>query len=131
MARRRASDGALATAGNKTRWPQPWLLESFVREDGWLVLVEVEAGRGEITPINLIVAIHDHQEAMDAARASADVGRECARPRVGGQPWPISKVELRAPVDVKTIAKLGLGRGEIWNIHNPEMTDRISFATLS
>jgi len=96
-----------------------------MKDGGWLVRVEVEAGRGEITPIVFAVAYDDHQEAMLAVRSAPDVARECSRPRVGGEPWPIRGVELVAPVDARTVKQLGLERGELWNVYDPPLTDRI------
>lgn len=96
-----------------------------MRDDGWLVRVEVEAGKGEVTPLLFVVAAHDHAEAKSIAERAPDVEVEQRKPRVGNQGWPISKVELVSPVDERTISQLRLGRGEVWNVHRPPPTDRI------
>lgn len=96
--------------------------------EGWLVRVEVEAGKGEITPLVFVVAVADHRDALEAARASSDVTTERARPRAIDEPWPISKVELLAPVDGRTVGQLGIGPGGLWNLYKPSLTDRIHFA---
>lgn len=97
--------------------------------DGWLVRVEIEAGRGEMTPLVFAVAIGDHQEAIEAARQSPDVAQEQARPRTLAEPWPIFSANIVAPIDARTVEKLNLQPGELWNVYRPEMTDRIRFAT--
>jgi hypothetical protein len=96
-----------------------------VQDEGWLVRVEVDAGKGEITPIVLALALSDHRAAVEAACNSPDVARLQGRPRTGGQAWPISKVDLIAPIDARTIAQLGLRRGESWNVYDPPLTSRI------
>jgi hypothetical protein len=95
---------------------------------GWLVRVEVEAGRGEVAPFVFIVAVQDHRDAQEAARVSPDVAAQVAKPRTISEPWPISKVELLAPVDARTVERLGMSPGDIWNVHKPPLTDRIQFA---
>lgn len=97
--------------------------------DGWLVRVEVEAGRGEITPLVFAVAINDFQAAIEAARQSPDVAQEQARPRTLAEPWPIVSANIVAAIDLRTLEKLNLQRGELWNVYRPETTDRIQFAT--
>jgi len=79
-------------------------------------------------PLVFIVAVADHGDAFKAAAASPDVTTERARPRTIDEPWPISKVELLAPVDARTIGRLGIAAGGVWNIYNPPLTDRIQFA---
>lgn len=96
-----------------------------MRDDGWLVRVEVEAGKGEVTPLVFVVAAHDHAEAISIAGQASDVQVERQKPRVGNEVWPISKVELVGPVDERTIAQLRLARGEVWNVHRPPPADRI------
>lgn len=91
--------------------------------------VEVEAGRGEITPLVFAVAVEDHRDAIAAARKSLDVEEERGRPRTLSEPWPIFKAEIVAPIDERTIAKLGLRPGELWNVYRPSMTERIQFAS--
>jgi hypothetical protein len=59
---------------------------------------------------------------------SSDVAAQVAKPRTISEPWPISKVELLAPVDVRTVERLGMGPGDIWNVYKPKFTDRIQFA---
>lgn len=96
--------------------------------DGWLVRVGVEAGRGEITPLVFAVAVDDFQAAVEAARQSPDVAQEQMRPRTLAEPWPISSANIIAPIDARTLEKLGLQEGELWNVYRPEMTERIQFA---
>lgn len=92
---------------------------------GWLVRVEVEAGRGEITPLVFAVAIDDFQDAIAVARQSPDVAREQALPRTLPEPWPIFSANIVAPIDTRTLEKLGLQSGELWNFYRPKMADRI------
>jgi hypothetical protein len=96
--------------------------------DGWLVRVEVEAGKGEATPLVFVVAVHDHRDAMEVAQTSQDVAAERAKPRTVDQPWPIRTVELIAPVDSRTLDRLGLAVGGVWNVYKPPLTERIQFA---
>jgi hypothetical protein len=98
---------------------------------GWLVQFEIEAGRGEVTPLVFAVAIEDFQTAIEAARQSPDVAQEQARPRTLAEPWPIFSANMVAPVDTRTLAKLGLQEGELWSVYRPPMTDRIQFAAKS
>ena len=102
--------------------------ESSQVSAGWLVRVEVEAGRGEFAPFVFVVAVQDHRDAQEAARASPDVAAQVARHRTTGEPWPIANIELLAPVDVRTVERLGMSPGDVWNVHKPPLTDRIQFA---
>jgi hypothetical protein len=97
--------------------------------DGWLVRIEVEAGRGEITPLVFAVAIGDHRDAIEAARQSPDVAEEQGRPRTLAEPWPVLSASIIAPIDAKTVEKLRLRPGELWNVYRPKITDRIQFAS--
>jgi hypothetical protein len=89
------------------------------------VRVEVEAGRGEITPLYFAVAVADFQAAIEVARRSPDVEEERARPRTVADPWAILSANLVCPLDARTIGKLGLQPGELWNVNRPPLTDRI------
>ena len=81
---------------------------------GWLVCVEIEAGRGELEPLVLIVAEADGQKAIALAKLAPEV----ARPRfvLGDNSPQVHKISFVHPVDGRTIAKLGLAPGAIWNV---------------
>jgi len=97
--------------------------------DGWLVRVEIEAGRGEITPLVFAVALKDFQEAIGAAQGAPDVEEERSRPRTLSEPWPILNANIVSPLDARTIAKLGLEHGQVWNVFRPPPTERIAFSS--
>ena len=94
---------------------------------GWLVRVEVDAGRGEVQPFVFAVAAEDFQQALELAKQAPEVVRP--RASLGDRPPAIQRAELVHPVDARTIDKLELEPGELWNFDDPPLTDRSQFAT--
>jgi len=81
---------------------------------GWLVRVEIEAGRGELQPFVFVVAEPDFRRAIDAARNAPDVTRP--RAALNNRPPVVAGAALIHPVDAGTVAKLGLAPGQLWNV---------------
>ena len=81
---------------------------------GWLVCVEVEVGRGELEPLVFVVAEADNQKAVELAKLAPEVTG--SRLALGNKPPQIYEISFVHPVDERTIAKLGLAPGEIWNV---------------
>jgi hypothetical protein len=97
-----------------------------VTGEGWLVRVEVQAGKGELAPYTYVVAIEDYQAATEAARNAPEI--TLPRANLGNRPPLVERAYILNPVDARTLTQLGLAAGGVWNLHNPPMTDRISFA---
>lgn len=81
---------------------------------GWIVLVEVEAGRGELEPLFYAVALSDHRDAMAAAQRAPEV----VDPRIvlGGKAPPIHRCVLIALLRSETVERLGLQSGNLWKL---------------
>ena len=81
---------------------------------GWLVEVEVEAGRGELEPLLYAVALNDHRDAMTAAQNAPEV----MAPRIllGGRAPPVHRCVLIGPLRSETIQRLGLQFGNVWKL---------------
>ncbi len=93
---------------------------------GWMVKVEVEAGRGELEPLVFIVALDDFQEAIEAAKRAPEVTQP--RSVLGNQAPSIYAANLVHPVDARTIRQLDLSLGQVWNVNDPPTAERIVFA---
>ncbi|TWT09977.1 hypothetical protein [Reyranella sp. CPCC 100927] len=81
---------------------------------GWVILIELEAGRGELEPLLFAVAVEDHREAMAAARQAPDV----VQPRAALQHRAptIHDVRLVGSLSRRTIDRLGLAVGDVWRL---------------
>lgn len=81
---------------------------------GWIVLAQLEAGRGELESHLYAVALDNHRDATEAVRRAPEV----VQPRVvlGNRAPRIHDVQLVGALSARTIDRLGLVVGELWRL---------------